>query len=247
MWISVCGPKDADIVFALDSSESLTDADFETEKEFIYNFTKKFKIGSSNVQFGCVTIADHPRTDFYLNSYHQRQQLLDAIQSLTFLRSGTNTAEALKTIQHDMFAHQHGGRHAASHIVIVLTDGMSKNPNETVHAAQVLKHTATVHAIGIGSLINQEELKAIDSNGKPGTVTGFDVLHTMGDYLMEIACPGSLTGKYITGDMPQILQFYRSYVFTYFFLCVFKKWNQRTEKPKDWLFHCMYSIYWCYI
>lgn len=219
LWISVCGPKDADIVFALDSSESLTDADFETEKEFIYNFTKKFKIGSSNVQFGCVTIADTPRTDFHLNTYHQRQQLLDKIQGLTFLRSGTNTAEALKTIQHDMFAHQNGGRHAASHIVIVLTDGMSKNPNETVHAAHVLQHTATVHAIGIGSLINQEELKAIDSNGKPGTVTGFDVLHTMGDYLMEIACPGSHTGKYITGNMPQILQSYRSYVFIAFFMC----------------------------
>lgn len=192
--IPVCGPKAADIIFALDASESLTAADFEIEKEFVYNFTKQFKIGRDNVQFGAITIADHPHPDFYLNTYHDRRHLLDKIQSLVFLQSGTNTADTLKIIHDEMFKGGHGGRHSASRIVVVLTDGMSKDTNRTREEAHNLQKVATVHAIGIGSLVNNEELAAIDSNRKPGSVTGFDVLHTMGDYLMEIACPGTHTG-----------------------------------------------------
>ncbi|XP_052673104.1 uncharacterized protein LOC128155443 [Crassostrea angulata] len=194
--IPVCGPKAADIIFALDASESLTAADFEIEKEFVYNFTKQFKIGRDNVQFGAITIADHPHPDFYLNTYHDRRHLLDKIQSLVFLQSGTNTADTLKIIHDEMFKGGHGGRHSASRIVVVLTDGMSKETNRTREEAHNLQKVATVHAIGIGSLVNNEELAAIDSNRKPGTVTGFDVLHTMGDYLMEIACPGTHTGSH---------------------------------------------------
>uniref|UniRef100_K1R760 Collagen alpha-1(XXI) chain n=1 Tax=Magallana gigas TaxID=29159 RepID=K1R760_MAGGI len=195
--VKVCGPKAADIIFALDASESLTAADFEIEKEFVYNFTKQFKIGRDNVQFGAITIADHPRPDFYLNTYHDRRHLLDKIQSLVFLQSGTNTADTLKIIHDEMFKGGHGGRHSASRIVVVLTDGMSKETNRTREEAHNLQKVATVHAIGIGSLVNNEELAAIDSNRKPGTVTGFDVLHTMGDYLMEIACPGTHTALII--------------------------------------------------
>lgn len=179
----------------MDASESLTAADFEIEKEFVYNFTKQFKIGRDNVQFGAITIADNPHPDFYLNTYHDRQHLLDKIQSLVFLQSGTNTADTLKIIHDEMFKSGHGGRNSASRIVVVLTDGMSKDTNRTREEAHDLQNIAIVHAIGIGSLVNNEELAAIDSNGKPGTVTGFDVLHTMGDYLMEIACPGTHAGN----------------------------------------------------
>ncbi|XP_061170021.1 mucin-3B-like [Saccostrea echinata] len=194
--IPVCGPKAADIVFVLDASESLSHDDFEIEKDFVYNFTKKFKIGRDNVQFGCITFGDTVRNDFYLNTYHDRNQLLQKIQSLTFLMSGTNTADALKFVRENAFSHSHGGRHSASRIVVVLTDGKSKDTNKTIAEAKQLQHQATVHAIGIGSLVNTQELSAIDSNGKPGTVSGFDVLHTMGDYLMDIACPGSHTGTH---------------------------------------------------
>ncbi|XP_048776689.1 uncharacterized protein LOC125680924 isoform X2 [Ostrea edulis] len=194
--IPVCGPKAADIIFVLDASESLSSDDFEIEKQFVYNFTKRFKIGSDNVQFGSVTIGDTVRNDFYLNTYRDREQLLRKIKSLTFLMSGTNTAGALKFVNDNAFSHSHGGRHSASRIVVVLTDGKSKETNKTIAEAHKLQHHATVHAIGIGDLVNTEELAAIDSNGKPGTVSGFDVLHTMGDYLMEIACPGSTHGTH---------------------------------------------------
>lgn len=156
--IPVCGPKSADIIFALDASESLTAADFEIEKEFVYNFTKQFKIGRDNVQFGAITIADQPHPDFYLNTYHDRRHLLDKIQSLVFLQSGTNTADTLKIIHDEMFKGGHGGRHSASRIVVVLTDGMSKDTNRTREEAHNLQKVATVHAIGIGSIFLKSHL-----------------------------------------------------------------------------------------
>jgi len=46
-----CGLKPADIVFVLDSSDSEGEENFQTQREFVYNFAAQFNIGKDNVQF----------------------------------------------------------------------------------------------------------------------------------------------------------------------------------------------------
>ncbi|XP_069119207.1 cartilage matrix protein-like [Argopecten irradians] len=184
-----CGPKPADIVFVLDSSESEKQENFTKQINFVYNFAKRFEISPTNVQFSTVTFSSAIRNDFYLNTYNHRGEVLHAIQNLQYMGAGTNTSLALKFVRENSFLPAHGGRQNATHIVIVITDGQSADPTATAHEAAVLKKTVDkVFAIGIGDKLDTNELSTIASDHHPLTVTNFDLLHTIQQSLENAAC-----------------------------------------------------------
>ncbi|XP_033733474.1 collagen alpha-1(XII) chain-like [Pecten maximus] len=184
-----CGPKPADIVFVLDSSESEKQENFTKQINFVYNFAKRFEISPKNVQFSTVTFSSAVRNDFYLNTYHRRNEVLHAIQNLQYMGAGTNTSLALKFVRQNSFLPANGGRQNATQIVIVITDGQSADPTSTAQEAAALKHAVDkVFAIGIGDKLDTNELSAIASDHHPLTVTNFDLLHTIQESLENAAC-----------------------------------------------------------
>ena len=64
----VCGSRPADIVFVLDSSSTVGQANFHKQLNFVNDFVKDFDVGLSAVQFGLVTYSDVAHNEFYLNS-----------------------------------------------------------------------------------------------------------------------------------------------------------------------------------
>lgn len=189
----MCGSKPADIVFVLDSSESEKEEGFKKEIDFAYRFARQFQIGPSNVQFSSVSFSSEVRNDFFLNTYHGRHDVLNAIQNLQFMSQGTNTSYALQFVRENSFLPKNGGRQNATKIVIVITDGASSNPPMTAHEANLLKHIhANIFAIGIGTEINQNELSHIVSSrhNHVFTVDNFDLLHTIQHTLEDAACGG---------------------------------------------------------
>ena len=159
---------------------------------------KKFQIGPDNVQFSSVTFSSAVRNDFWLNTYHDRRGLLHAVQNIAYMGAGTNTSEALNFVRQESFLRIHGARDNASHIVVVITDGQSSNPSATQQEAQKLQNLrvpshngdkVSVFSIGIGSEIDQTELKNIASSGNtPLSVSSFDLLHTIQQSLENEAC-----------------------------------------------------------
>ena len=159
---------------------------------------KKFQIGPSNVQFSSVSFSTAVRNDFWLNTYHDRRNLLSAVQKTQYMGAGTNTAEALNFVRLESFLKIHGARDNASHIVVVITDGQSRIPSATQQEAQRLHSLrvpsrngdkVSVFSIGIGSEIDQTELKNIASPGNtPLSVSSFDLLHTIQQSLENVAC-----------------------------------------------------------
>ena len=81
-----CGQKPADIVFLLDASESEEAEGFAQEIQFVYNFARKFHIGPQNVQFSSVTFSTTVRNDFFLNTFNNRHDVLDAIQKINYMQ-----------------------------------------------------------------------------------------------------------------------------------------------------------------
>lgn len=81
-----CGQKPADIVFLLDASESELAEGFAKEIQFVYNFARRFHIGPQNVQFSSVTFSSVVRNDFFLNSYNNRHDVLNAIQKISYMQ-----------------------------------------------------------------------------------------------------------------------------------------------------------------
>ncbi|XP_056003036.1 cartilage matrix protein-like isoform X2 [Ostrea edulis] len=186
-----CGQKPADIVFLLDASESEKATGFAKEIEFVYNFARKFHIGPDNVQFGSVTFSSGIRNDFYLNTYHNRHDVLNAIQKIAYMQGGTNTSFGIQFVRENSFEPQNGGRQNATRIVIVITDGQSADPAATKHEAQLLHQQGVqVYAVGVGSQVDNSELKAISSDGTPILVGDFSLLHDIQASLETAACHG---------------------------------------------------------
>lgn len=187
-----CGQKPADIVFLLDASESELAEGFAKEIQFVYNFARKFHIGPQNVQFSSVTFSSNVRNDFFLNTYSNRHDVLNAIQKISYMQGGTNTSFGLKFVRDNSFKPQNGARTNATKIVIVITDGQSADPAATKHEAQLLHHQGVlVYAVGVGSDVDSSELKAISSNGTPILVTDFSLLHDIQASLETAACHGA--------------------------------------------------------
>lgn len=186
-----CGQKPADIVFLLDASESELAEGFAKEIQFVYNFARKFHIGPQNVQFSSVTFSSNVRNDFFLNTYSNRHDVLNAIQKISYMQGGTNTSFGLKFVRDNSFKPQNGARTNATKIVIVITDGQSADSAATKHEAQLLHHQGVlVYAVGVGSDVDSSELKAISSNGTPILVTDFSLLHDIQASLETAACHG---------------------------------------------------------
>ncbi|KAL3889637.1 hypothetical protein ACJMK2_001973 [Sinanodonta woodiana] len=186
-----CGPKVADILFILDSSDSEGPENFKKILDFVYNFARQFAIGVNNVLFSLITYSSDVNVRFHFNTYTSRNSVLNAILNTSYIGLGTNTSDALNVARTVMFKPEHGSRPNATNIAIVITDGRSRNPNATVTEAALLKKTADVFSIGIGPDVDQHELNAIAS--KPANVmqvNSFELLHTIQEKITEAACSG---------------------------------------------------------
>lgn len=158
---TTCNETLADIIFALDTSASVSMSDFKTMLKFVGQLIRTFDIGKDNVRVGVVTYSGNYVLQFHLNKYFNINDLLNAISRVKYLAGSTNTAAALRYIRTTSFLSQNGNREDVPNIVIVITDGKSNVPASTAIEAAKLKRLSTVFSIGIGKLVGAAELKAI--------------------------------------------------------------------------------------
>ncbi|KAL4238702.1 hypothetical protein ACF0H5_003409 [Mactra antiquata] len=180
----------ADIVFVLDASSSEGQTNFDKQLDFVARVANDFNIGPRDVQIGVITYAYSPNLEFYLNRYSTKSSLLSAIQRIPYTSGNTRTDLAIKYVADQMFLNAHGDRPDANDYVIILTDGASTQPNDTLREAQNLKQQgATVLSIGIGSSVNKAELNGIASDKHHVfTVDSFDALKTIREDVKKAAC-----------------------------------------------------------
>ena len=130
-----CKQKPADIVFVADSSSSIWDDDFQKQLNFIETIVKDFDISSDQTRIGMITFSDHGHHEFHLNTFTNREDILNAVSSTKQTLGETNTADALRKMR-KAFSVKHGGRPGVvSQIAIVMTDGRSNDPVLTVFEA----------------------------------------------------------------------------------------------------------------
>ena len=139
---------------------------------------------------------------FNLNSYSSREALTSAVNGIPYLGDGTNTAGALYTLINEGFAGARPVAQGVPRIAMVVTDGMSNDPQLTIQAANALRNvqmpSITTYAIGIGGA-NVNELRTIAStrNGQKLVryINSFDLteLERLQEDLREQACTGKCT------------------------------------------------------
>ncbi|KAK3581965.1 hypothetical protein CHS0354_023436 [Potamilus streckersoni] len=159
-----CG-RIADVVFVIDSSRSIWPPYFRQQLEFVQQVVKEFDVGHSKTRIGALTFSDKTISEFHLQKYDNKQDILDAISAISFAKgSATNTFDALRVLRTEFFNEKNGDRPDVPNIAIVLTDGESSNKASTVHEADLTRKAGTaIFAIGIGNMVNKVELEEIAS------------------------------------------------------------------------------------
>ncbi|KAL3970221.1 piezo-type mechanosensitive ion channel component 1/2 [Sarotherodon galilaeus] len=151
--------KKADIVFLVDGSINVGREDFKEIMIFINNLIDLFFTERDNLQIGLAHYAEDVNDGFYLNTYSNRDDILNAIGQIEY-KGGRrlNTGAALRTIQDVYFSKERGSRadEGTPQILITVTGGNSADDSKS--AVLGLKNKGVrVFAVGVGNIQNELE------------------------------------------------------------------------------------------
>ncbi|CAI9721492.1 Hypothetical predicted protein [Octopus vulgaris] len=160
-----CTGKAANIIFVMDSSSSIWSVDYKKQLKFIQNLVNNFDIGADDktVRVGAITFSEEAHLEFPIDQYDTSEDIQEAVLRIPYRSGVTNTAKALELAKSQVEMKKK--LYQAPFILVVITDGMSRNSTETRKVAKSL-HKLGVHiyAIGVGASYDLDELKAIASD-----------------------------------------------------------------------------------
>ncbi|XP_040205788.1 collagen alpha-1(XXI) chain-like isoform X2 [Rana temporaria] len=166
---SSCRTAPNDLVFILDGSWSVGPENFELLKKWVVNITSNFDIGPKFTQVGVVQYSDYPVLEIPLGRHEYIEDLIRRMQDIDYLGGNTRTGNAIQFAIENLFARS---LRPLTKIAIVLTDGKSQDDVKDI-AEEARKNKITLFAIGVGSEIEESELRAIAN--KPSSTYVFYV------------------------------------------------------------------------
>ncbi|XP_065269764.1 collagen alpha-1(XXVIII) chain-like [Emys orbicularis] len=144
-----CKEIPMELVFVIDSSESVGPENFEIIKDFVTALVDRVTVGRNATRIGLVLYSLEVRLEFGLNRYTTQQDVKQAIRKMLYMGEGTYTATAIrKTTQEGFF----GARTGVRKVAIVLTDGQADKREAIKLDIAVREAHATnieMYAIGI--------------------------------------------------------------------------------------------------
>ncbi|KAI8510944.1 hypothetical protein Bbelb_118600 [Branchiostoma belcheri] len=162
--VSQIPPPLVDLVFLLDSSESLRTSGFEDAKTFVLNVVNYFTLGPDDTRVSVVTYSniDAQVTRIKLNNNYTRVELLNEIRNIPYDRGHTFTGLGLDHVRNNSFLEENGRRNSTLDFLIVITDDESED-SVSGPAQSVRDMGITVFAVGVGeeSDISQATLETI--------------------------------------------------------------------------------------
>uniref|UniRef100_A0A672LG59 Collagen alpha-1(XII) chain n=1 Tax=Sinocyclocheilus grahami TaxID=75366 RepID=A0A672LG59_SINGR len=188
--LEVCRGAKADLVFLIDGSWSIGDESFIKVRQFVFSMIGAFDVISRNgMQVSFVQYSDGAKTEFKLNTYHDKGMVLSALQMVKYRGGNTKTGAALKHIGEKVFTSDNGMRRTVPKVLVVVTDGRSQD--EVKKSAAKLQHAGySVFVVGVAD-VDTAELRNIGS--KPSErhvfiVDDFDAFTKIQDNLITFIC-----------------------------------------------------------
>ncbi|KAM9352972.1 collagen alpha-6(VI) chain-like [Symphorus nematophorus] len=181
----------ADIVFMVDGSWSIGTQNFEQIRQFLYTLVNSFDIGPEHVRIGLVQYSTSPRTEFLLNTFQDKNAILQYISKLPYMGGGTQTGQGLDFMLKEHFVKAAGSRAGQNvpQIAVVITDGKSQDNVES--QAQNLKSRGiVVYAIGIKDA-DEEQLREIANEPHSQhvySVSDFAALQGISQSIVQTLC-----------------------------------------------------------
>ncbi|XP_044287891.1 collagen alpha-3(VI) chain isoform X3 [Varanus komodoensis] len=162
----ITAQESADIIFLIDGSNNIGAVTFAAIRDFIANLIERLSVGAELIRIGVVMYSDRPRTVFFLNSYTQKSDVLDAVKALSALGGEeANTGEALEYVVQSHFTRSAGSRiEEGVPQVLVLISG-SESSDDIREGVLAMKQASIFSfSIGVQSADNAE-LQQIATDG----------------------------------------------------------------------------------
>ncbi|XP_053376973.1 uncharacterized protein LOC123528762 [Mercenaria mercenaria] len=196
----------ADLVFMVDSSSSVGNANFQKLEHFLKDVVSKIDVAPNKVQVGVVKYGSYPSVEFSLGQHVTRPTVMKAVEGMTYLGGGTNDADAIRYTGQQVFNQNSGARGDVPRIAVLITDGGSADPAAAIAAAQKTRteNIGTI-VVGVGNNINKAELSRIaDSPSTENmlTVRSYDNLDSITNKLIEQMCKVKATQTSLTTSSP---------------------------------------------
>uniref|UniRef100_A0A3Q1FMS2 VWFA domain-containing protein n=1 Tax=Acanthochromis polyacanthus TaxID=80966 RepID=A0A3Q1FMS2_9TELE len=147
----------ADIVFIVDESGSIKEANFQLMRTFLSSIISGLEVGLARVRLGIVTYNEMQTAQLYLNTFQTKTDILQLINFMPYSGGGTNTGAALDFTLKNIFNEKRGSRKGVQKVAVVVTDGKSQD-SVVVPAATLRRAGVTVYAVGIKDA-NEAELR----------------------------------------------------------------------------------------
>ncbi|XP_051864788.1 LOW QUALITY PROTEIN: collagen alpha-3(VI) chain-like [Pristis pectinata] len=142
--------ESADLIFLIDGSASVGSVNFQYIRDFIVNFIDNLEIGPDRIQIGVVQYSDEPNTEFYLNTYSTKTEVLDAVKRLQ-PKGGDeiNTGAAVQFLVDNHFTESAGSR-ASEGVPRALVIITSSESSDDVIQAELLIKQGSIYSFAIG-------------------------------------------------------------------------------------------------
>ena len=181
-----------DIAFLMDSSESITDEDFEREKIAVKEIAGRFLSASPDSRAGVIMYSGRPELMVDFGSQNSISEFESAVDDLTHKRSMTRIDSALRFAAETLFSNP---RRSASSVAVVMTDGIqTPGPGVEPLRTAVLplrEKGVRVLAVGVGPRVDRSELKdLVTSANDVFQMSSFQELLNKSEELLEVVCPG---------------------------------------------------------
>ncbi|XP_029315236.1 LOW QUALITY PROTEIN: collagen, type XXVIII, alpha 2a [Cottoperca gobio] len=153
-----CKERPMELVFVIDSSESVGPENFEIIKDFVTRLVDRTTVGRNATRIGLVLYSLDVHLEFNLVRYISKQDVKQAIRKILYMGEGTYTGTAIrKTTQEAFFSARPGVRKVA----IVITDGQTdKRESVKLDIAVREAHAANIEMYALGIVNSSDPTQA---------------------------------------------------------------------------------------
>lgn len=162
--------------------------------DYVANVADDLEVSPSRTRIGVLTYSDNAMVQFNLNTYESKEDVCQAIRSLTWIQGRTNTAEGLRMMRQDMFTASNGDRRDVPNYAIIVTDGESNINQENTIPEAIQSRIDGVHLMVVTVTEKPNlEMKGIASDPDDTNilyVENFNQLQSISQTLIMAMCDG---------------------------------------------------------
>lgn len=189
-----------DIIFLLDGSDNVGKGNFAYVRDFVTNLVNSLDVGSDNIRVGLVQFSDTAVTEFSLDTYQTKSEMLAHLRRLQLKGgSGLNTGSALSYVHANHFT-EAGGSRTREHVpqlLLLLVAGPSEDAY--LQAANALVRAGVLTFCVGASRADKAELEQIAFNPS--------LVYLMDDFSSLPALPQQLIQPlttYVSGGVQEV-------------------------------------------